>query len=194
MNRTSTPTAAFDVETMRRRLLAQVQIPQDMVNDALRTTHAKLQAKTTKFFSYKGKVVDEVDVEDHATQLAAADQIHSIAGLYARERDAKPAPPAVTVEWRDGVLRLIVGGSDGPEALPESEVPHVTRAIASGDTVECGTHDTLAPGQLDLFESPLAQQGEEPRVQVVKVRRTRDTEGNLDDTIRKILFGENGHQ
>ena len=102
---------ALSVEKVRHEMLRGILIPRDMVNDALRTTYAKLQAKETKFFSYKGLVTQKKEVDDHGTQLAAADQIFSLAGLYAREREDRPSTPGVALEIDpvSGVIRLIVG-------------------------------------------------------------------------------------
>jgi len=111
---------ALSVERVRHEMLRGILVPREMVNEALAVTAAKLRAKETKFFSFKGRVIDTVQVEDHGTQLAAADQIFSLAGLYARERGDTPATPGVALEVdpRTGVVRIIVGG---PPALAEGE-------------------------------------------------------------------------
>ena len=38
-------TAAFNVDTMRKRMMERVAVPQEMLNDAIKKTHAKLSAK-----------------------------------------------------------------------------------------------------------------------------------------------------
>ncbi len=111
---------ALSVERVRHEMLRGILVPRELVNEALQTTAAKLKAKETKFFSFKGKVIDKVEVEDHGTQLQAADQIFSLAGLYAREREDRSSTPGVALEVdpRTGVVRIIVGAS---AALEESE-------------------------------------------------------------------------
>ena len=111
---------ALNVERVRHEMLRGIRVPPELVNEALKVTASKLKAKESKFFSFKGSVVDTVQVEDHSTQLAAADQIFSLAGLYARERADVASTPGVALEVdpRTGVVRIIVGG---PAALDEGE-------------------------------------------------------------------------
>lgn len=108
---------ALSVERVRHEMLRGILVPREMVNAALQTTYAKLQAKETKFFSYKGHVTQKAEVDDHGTQLAAADQIFSLAGLYAREREERAGTPGVALEIDpvSGVIRLIVGSAGPPE-------------------------------------------------------------------------------
>ena len=75
----SAPTAAFSVEHVRAQLLQEVAIPAGLFQKAIDIVDKKLTARKTQFFSFQGSVVDKVDVEDHATQLAAADKIFAIA-------------------------------------------------------------------------------------------------------------------
>jgi len=84
----------------------------------------KLRAKETKFFSFKGRVLDQVEVENHAIQLQAADQIFSLAGLYAREREDQNSTPGVALEVdpTTGVVRIIVGS---PISLNEAQTPEL---------------------------------------------------------------------
>ena len=42
----------------------------------------KVQAKETKFFTYKGKIIRQVDLEDYATQLKAAELIGKALGMF----------------------------------------------------------------------------------------------------------------
>jgi hypothetical protein len=42
----------------------------------------KLHAKETKFFTYKGKVITQVDVDDHAIQLKATELIGKALGMF----------------------------------------------------------------------------------------------------------------
>jgi len=104
---------ALSVEKIRHEMLRGILVPREMVNEALVTTYGKLRAKETKFFSHKGVVTMTRDVDDHSTQLAAADQIFSLAGLYARERESKNSTPGVALEVdpRTGVMRILVGDS-----------------------------------------------------------------------------------
>ncbi len=108
---------ALSVEKVRQEMLRGLILPRDIVNEALKTTAGKLKAKETKFFAHKGVVVSQKEVDDHTTQLAAADQIFSLAGLYARERMAAPQAPSVILEVdsKTGVIRLVVGS--GGQAL-----------------------------------------------------------------------------
>jgi len=103
---------ALSVESVRQEMLRGLLIPRDIVNEALRTTASKLKAKETKFFAHKGIVTDSKEVEDHTTQLAAADQIYSLSGLYARERAPVHQTPetAIEVDLKTGVMRIVVGG------------------------------------------------------------------------------------
>lgn len=126
------------VADIRRTLIEGAIIPRDMLNDALRVTHAKLTAKETKFFSFKGRVIQTVNVDDHAIQLEAADKILSVAGLYAREREESAGMPTVAIETSpNGVVRLIIGAAQRPmmgtgiDALtPLSTTPHQSEAMA----------------------------------------------------------------
>src|SRR3990172_8764773 len=120
---------ALSVERVRHEMLRGILVPREMVNEALAVTAAKLRAKETKFFSFKGRVIDTVQVEDHGTQLAAADQILSLAGLYAREREERlqelppsepsPAEAHVVVHAHDEAVESqgkLRGGSTSPSS------------------------------------------------------------------------------
>lgn len=109
---------ALSVDKVRHEMLRGILVPRHMVNKALQTTFAKLDARETKFFSHKGIVTQTREVDDHGTQLAAADQIFTLAGLYAREREERPSTPGVALEIdpNTGVIRLVVGA---PPALEE---------------------------------------------------------------------------
>ena len=111
---------ALSVEKVRHEMLRGILVPRHMVNDALALTYSKLKAKETKFFAYKGQVQQQVDVDDHAIQMQAADQIFSLAGLYAREREDRASTPGVALEVdpTTGVVRIVVG-SVGAPALEE---------------------------------------------------------------------------
>ena len=131
---------ALSVEKVRHEMMRGILVPRELVNAALATTAAKLKAKETKFFTYKGRVTQQTDVEDHGSQLAAADQIYSLAGLYSRERDMGVATPSVALEVdpHTGVIRLVVGSS-APLALPsqtQEEVGESERSAAEAPVVE----------------------------------------------------------
>ncbi len=129
-------------------MLRGILVPREMVNEALVTTYRKLQAHETKFFSFKGRVTEERRVEDHATQLAAADQIFSLAGLYSREREQGPSTPGVALEVDPvtGVVRIIVGSPisaaleesiqtiELPPSLPSPAESPVVLARCDGDS------------------------------------------------------------
>lgn len=112
-NSQTEPTSTMSVEALRDRLFKGLEIEPDLLKTALRVTKSKLTAKVTKFGYYKGEVVSRVNVEDHSTQLAAADQIYSIAGVYSRERDKIDRSPTVALEVDPitGIVRVIVGTS-----------------------------------------------------------------------------------
>ena len=118
---------SLSVEKVRQEMLRGILVPRELVNGALATVASKLVAKETKFFSFKGRVTDKREVDDHGTQLAASDQIFSLAGLYAREREQSLGPPqvAMEVDSRTGVVRLVVGS-----VLPALAEPPQTIELA----------------------------------------------------------------
>lgn len=145
---TERPTA-FNVESIRRRLFNDLAVPQDLLDEALRTTKKHLKATKKEFFTNRGKVVDEKIVEDVDAQLKAADQVYKIGGVYARERDSRPSAPAfaMEVDARTGIVRIIVGGDTHVDMAP------VTTESA---LVELGVGDT-STGQAEASSpTPLA--------------------------------------
>src|SRR2546430_64436 len=112
-------TAAFNIERMRSEMLERVAVPAEIVQEAISKLRDKLEAKSTKFFAHRGAVVSQREVVDHEAQLSAVDKILSMAGLYARERDAKPSMPvtAIEVDPGTGVVRIVVG-AELPPASP----------------------------------------------------------------------------
>ena len=142
---------ALSVEKVRHEMLRGILVPRHMVNDALALTYSKLKAKETKFFSHKGQVTAQVDVENHTIQMQAADQIFSLAGLYAREREDRASTPGVALEVdpTTGVVRIIVGSVGAPLALEEDpqtlELPPAMPSPAEAPVV-VHAHDT-APSQ-----------------------------------------------
>lgn len=150
-------------------MLADLKIPEELLQRAFDKLDRKLEAKETKFFTFRGEVVEKVDVEDHATQLSAVDKILSMAGVYARERDSAPVAPTVAIEVDPvtGVIRLVVGPR---VALDRS-------AIAEGDG------DRLAMEDSSDTENQ-TEEKEEESVQIVKVRK-----GGLPIDIHDALWG-----
>lgn len=133
---------ALSVEKVRHEMLRGLLIPRELVNEALRTVANKLRAKETKFFAFKGVVRDVREVDDHGTQLTAADQIFSLSGLYARERENPLAPPQVVLEVdsRTGVVRMVVGGLPGLEAPPSvQELPTMQPSLAESGVLNTPT-------------------------------------------------------
>ncbi len=169
-------TAAFNVDIMRQRMMERVALPADMVQRAMEITRAKLEAKTTKFFSHRGEVIDQVDVEDHATQLHAAEQVYSLAGLYARERDARPVTPTVVMEVDTvtGVIRMVVGAQAQMENAYEV-TPTQTEAHGAG-------HGHGNGELVSLRDVP--EMEEAPTIHKIK----RDTEA----AALRALFSDNG--
>lgn len=130
---------ALSVERVRHEMLRGILIPRELVNEALQTTARKLKAKETKFFSHKGRIQETVEVDDHGTQLAAADQIFSLAGLYSRERQERASTPGVALEIdpSTGVVRIVVGSPQAMAELPPAttELPPVELSPAESNVV-----------------------------------------------------------
>lgn len=162
-------TYAFNVERVRADLLSRVRVPDDLLQAAINTARAKLDAKETKFFTYRGEVIQREEVEAHSTQLAAADQIFSIAGVYARERERIETPAvALEIDPVTGAVRLLIGSQNGNELLP---------ARAESTLVE-GRQPELAPHVRE--ESSF--DGDDP----VLVRKP----GKMPQEVYDILFGD----
>lgn len=153
-------------------MLADLKIPEELLQRAFDKLDRKLEAKETKFFTFRGEVVEKVDVEDHATQLSAVDKILSMAGVYARERDAAPAAPTVAVEVDPvtGVIRLVVG--------PRVALDRATIAEGDGDRLQTAMEDSS-----DTENQ--TEEKEEESVQIVKVRK-----GGLPIDIHDALWGQ----
>ena len=183
MPRSFNPTSAgFNVERVRAAMLADVALPKDFLQRGIDTVYRKLEAKKTNFFSFQGQVIEKVDIEDHATQLAAADKILAMSGLYVKERDVASAAPTIALEMdpRTGIVRLVVGTAleNAEEVAPLLQLPadNVAPQEPSVDALEAGAREVEEP----------AEQHQEP--QVVKVKQ-----GNLPAEVFKALFGDNGH-
>ena len=161
-------TAAFSVERFRGEMLTRLAVPDDLLQAAINKIHAQLDAKETKFFVYRGEVIEKVEVVDHATQAGAADKILSMAGLYARERDGKPPTPSVAIEVDPitGIVRMVIGSGDTP--------PLAVRGVID--------HPATNGGASLHFVEP-TEVADEP--EVVKVKQ-----GALPASVHAILFGE----
>jgi len=132
-------------------MLRGILIPRELVNEALKTTAAALHGQETKFFAYRGRVMQQVDVPNYGVQLTAADQIYSLAGLYSREREAFVGMPTVALEVdpHTGVVRLIVNSQ--VELSSQAEHPNTlapelpTEASAAEALVEAPALPTVTP-------------------------------------------------
>lgn len=116
---------ALSVDGIRTEMLRGIRVPRKMVNAAIQKTYEQLEAQETKFFTYKGDVVSQKDVSAHDIQAAATDRIFSLAGLYAKEREATSHTPTVAVEVDpvSGVIRLVVGSQGALPPSPKALVP-----------------------------------------------------------------------
>ena len=182
----SPTTASFSVERIRSEMYKGVALPEGFLQKAIDKLNEKLTAKETKFFTHHGEVQQKVDVEDHGTQLAAADKILSIAGVYAREREAAPVHPTVTLEMDSttGIVRLVVGVFI---STSEDNNGHSTTLLSTDSKVAPQELEeplrTAPPFALPVNVEQLPPSEEEP--QVVRVRR-----GNLPIDVYNKLFGE----
>lgn len=182
-------TVAFNVERIRAELLRHTHVPAKLVERALGKLEAQLEAKETKFFSFQGKVEDSREVVDHHTQQSAADKILSAAGVYIKDRDAKPPAPSISLEYdsKTGVYRIIVG-----DALREAPSPNIE---TEATYVEQITNPTPIPDGHGLVraessvppESPTVGNGEPP-VQVVKMRDLQ--KGEIPKEVLAALYGK----
>lgn len=162
-------TTAFSVERARAAMLAGVIIPPEMVNAAIEKVHSQLKAKTTKFFTHQGEVVQRVDVEDHTIQQSAADKILAMAGLYAREREASPPMPLVSVriDPATGVTTLVIG-ADTPMDVDALSAP-------AGDAR--GILQIESGASSETSSTPHQEEPAEDEPQIIQVK----------DTARSIL-------
>jgi hypothetical protein len=152
----------MSVETIRQQFFSRLNLPPDLLSRALEVTEKKLSAKIIKFGFHRGEVVSKTLVEDHATQLAAADQIYSIAGVYAREKDSVRRTPTVAfeVDSKTGVVRFIVGNNDLRKG-------GAYEAIDGLNPVSLASGDGGSESQLPLFTTSgengtLSSSSEEP--------------------------------
>jgi len=122
-------TAAFSVEQIRAAVRGQAMVPANMLADALKKTHEKLNAKETKFFAHQGEVVNTREVEADSIQLAAARLILEMGELLTKNTLVKPAPPTTTreIDPKTGVIKLHIG--EVPQA-DEPEIIDITPAVA----------------------------------------------------------------
>lgn len=125
-------TAAFNVERLRAQMLEGLDVPKDLLQKAIDTTHRHLTAKKVQFFSKDGLVTDQRIVEDNVTQLAAADKVFAMTGIYARERDQVVSQPTFAVEITPtGVIRIVVSEVTPPLASGEAVVGAAVLSDAS---------------------------------------------------------------
>ena len=180
MRQLARDTTAFNVERMRALLLEEARPPHELLQKAFNKLDEKLNAKVTKFFPFQGTVISRVDVDDNATQLSAADKILALAGVYARERDAKPPTPAVAIEVDQvtGVIRLVIGA---PTAMA---VADVECELPLGAAVAEPMGDVSDSSQLALPEDV---DSAEPEAQIIQMRN-----GTPRAEAIKLLFGEDG--
>lgn len=139
---------ALSVEQVRHEMLRGILIPRDIVNHAIRRTVEKLDAKETKFFSFRGKVVEKHEVEDHGVQLQAADTIFSLAGLYARDGEKRVAAPSfeLSVDISTGIIRLSTGSPATSGELPMASSAGAPELVES-TIIE---HAPQAPAPIEL--------------------------------------------
>ena len=170
----------FNVEQMRALLIEHARPSADLLQKAYDKLEKKLEAKVTKFFPFQGTIVSKVDVEDHPTQMSAADKILALAGVYARERDAKPPTPAVAIEVDQitGVIRLVIGA---PTAMA---VADVERELPLGAAVAEPMGDVSDSSQLALPEDVGSA---ESAPKIIQMRN-----GTPRAEAIKLLFGEDG--
>jgi hypothetical protein len=144
-----TKSVTISVEEFRRALLKRPEIPQDLLTQALNVTQKKLNAKRTHFFTHKGIVHGAQEVDDHDTQLKAANQIYSLAGVYAREHDPGPGVPLVALEYDSarGVMRLVIG---------QQNVPNVPMADVNKEVVP---YEVTQTGEINDGESRSSEKG-----------------------------------
>ena len=111
-------TLAFDVEKLRQTLLARVAPPPELLQKAFKNLDKQLDAKQKKYFANQGIVVSERLEENYEAQQRAQDQIFRISGVYAHERETRPATPGVIlrVDPATGVVSLTIGSPSGEEA------------------------------------------------------------------------------
>lgn len=183
---------AFNAKRAREAMLAQIAIPEDIVNAALRRTRALVDAKKTRFFTHQGEIINKVDVEDHEAQLRATDQIYSIAGLYVRDRDVQPPPVsyAVEVDPRSGVVRMVLRVADGGDA--DDVIEHTTRAVVDGASTqneampEANAAAVVALPMSAVQSAPdLPVRAAEPLPKIIRVKR-----GRLPKEVYDALFSE----
>ena len=115
---------AFNIVKIREAMLSGIIVPREIVNKAFRRLDEQLDAKTTKHFSFRGKVVDTKEIVDNGARLQAIDQTISLAGLY-RPDDRRAGPgnstPNFAIEITpNGVIRIATGSASMSQ-LPERE-------------------------------------------------------------------------
>lgn len=173
-------------EVMRQVLLEGLELPKDLLQEAFNGLRRHLNAKKRKHFTFRGRLISSVDVEDTTAQAAAQDKVFSLAGLYARaEARHDNTQVALEVDSKTGIIRLVVGGASGsPGSLASSDVPAIApetplALTPASPTLSDELDDDVV--EYDTTESP---------VEFVRVPRGRDSKGKLPDEVRRILFGD----
>ena len=177
-------TLAFSVERWRAHAFAGLEIPPDLLQHTIQKLREKLDAKTTKFFAHQGEVVQQVNVEDHSTQLTAIDTVLSMAGAYVKESDKRPATPAVAiiVDPISGVVRLEIGGD--LVSAEDQEEESAKETILDVTPVEPVALPAVEPTPENVAADPVVAE-EEP--QIIRVKK-----GMLPSEVYKALFGHGG--
>lgn len=122
---------AQKMERMRRQWFDNVDMRPKLLEKALAVLEGKLEAKETKFFSFQGMVIEEKEVEAHGIQLEAATAIAKLADAFPKERSDVKATPQFALEIKDGVFRLVIGGSDNSSR--EGDADEVTKLQLTAD-------------------------------------------------------------
>jgi hypothetical protein len=175
-------TAIFNPELIRQEILKDIRIPPELLNKALKKIESKLEARVTKFFTFQGSVIEKVTVEDHGVQQKAIDQVLEISGIKVKERDQKPTAPQIAFQvLPDGTVQVVVGGA--PSLGGDS---YVDQEKNSGVSTSQGfENESALPDQLSLTMPEPEDSEPVEQITVVKVKS-----GRIDETTRKILYGE----
>lgn len=171
--KTPARTTAFNLDAVRQRMLQDLQIPEDLLQKAVIKARQKLDAKTTKFFTFQGRVMEQVDVEDHEVQQRAIDQIFRFADVFGRgnESSSNRAPSiAMELDAKTGVMRLVFG-----------ETPVAALAPVSESVAQPALPEVVAAPFDDVVGEPATE--EEP--QVIKLR-----DGKLSEEMVRQLRDE----
>lgn len=158
---------AFNIVKIKEAMLAGIIVPRGIVNKAFQRLDEQLDAKTTKHFSFKGKVIDSRDVADNGARLQAIDQVFSASGIFRPDdrRSAGPSVPHFSVEiTKDGVIRIATGSASIgqlPESEPGSAIP-IEQPVAIPLSVEkAGRCTALVQEKVNRFNTILDEIADE---------------------------------